>query len=143
MAMFGWLKGPKPTPKPGSTDEEMQQALRTHAMSTLSRNDGFAPHYRTDVTSEEDFEARMAELPLIVVWNEHDAPQGLAFSMSVNKHRVEEALLELVERIDPWFVPARNQVVEELRGFSHAAMMRTVETTGAPPSIICQSAIGV
>ncbi|MBD8549014.1 hypothetical protein [Sphingomonas sp. CFBP 8760] len=89
LAMFGWLKGPKPTPKPGPTDEEMQQALRTHAMSTLSRNDGFAPHYRPDVTSEKDFESRMAELPLIIVWNEHDTPQGLAFSMSVNKHRVE------------------------------------------------------
>lgn len=135
--MFGWFK--KPRPKRERTDEEMGYILKSLVVGVLSQNGGLDPHYRTDVTSEEDFEARSAELPLIVVWGEHDTPQGLAFSMSVNKRLVEAAVLGFVAREDQWFLPARAQVVDELRTVPFAAMMKAVEATGAPPSAICQS----
>ncbi|MEH3122146.1 MAG: hypothetical protein PGN16_09230 [Sphingomonas phyllosphaerae] len=135
--MFGWFK--KPKPKRERTDEEMEFILKGLVVGVLSQNGGLELHYRPDVTSEEDFEARSAELPLIVVWGEHDTPQGLAFSMSVNKHLVETTVLGFVAREDQWFLPARAQVVDELRTVTFDAMMKAVEATGAPPSAICQS----
>lgn len=135
--MFGWFK--KPKPKRERTDEEMESILKSLVVGVLSQNGGLEPHYRPGVTSEEDFEARSAELPLIVVWGEHNTPQGPAFSMSVNKHLVETTVLGFVAREDQWFLPARAQVVDELRTVTFAAMMKAVEATGAPPSAICQS----
>lgn len=133
--MFGWIKKSKRE----RTDEEMEYVLKSLVVGVLSQNGGLDPHYRTDVTSEEDFEARSAELPLIVAWGEHDTPQGLAFSMSVNKHVVETTVLGFVACEDQWFLPARAQVVDELRTVAFAAMMKAVGETGAPPSVICQS----
>lgn len=133
--MFGWIKKPKRE----RTDEEMESILKSLVVGVLSQDGGLEHHYRADVTSEQDFEARSAELPLIAVWGEHDTPQGLAFSMSVNKHLVETTVLGFVAREDQWFLPARAQVVDELRTVTFAAMMKAVEATGAPPSAICQS----
>jgi hypothetical protein len=137
--MFGWLKKPKVEAEPELTDKDLEDTLRGLVMAGLSKTHGLDPHYRTDVTSEADFEARSPVLPLIVVWNEHEAPQGLAFSMSVNKHLVEEMAEHFVERDGAWFLTVRNQVVEDLRTATFAAMMKACEATGLPPSIVCQS----
>jgi DNA repair exonuclease SbcCD nuclease subunit len=137
VAMFGWFR--KTRPKLETLEEDLEQTLRTAVMAGLSKHEGLVPHYRPDVRSEEDFEARSAELPLVVVWGEHDTPEGLAFSMSINKHLVEAMVQKFVAREEPWFLPARNKVIEDLRTTSFAAMMRTIEATGAPPSAICQS----
>ncbi|MBM6577770.1 hypothetical protein KCP91_15410 [Microvirga sp. SRT01] len=133
--MFGWFKKPKQE----LTDAEMGSTLKALVVGVLSQHGGLDPNYRPDVLSEEDFEARSAELPLIVVWGEHDTPEGLAFSMSVNKHLVEKTVLGFVAREDQWFLPARNQIVEDLRTATFAAMMKAVEATGAPPSAVCRS----
>ncbi|EJU10188.1 hypothetical protein LH128_25208 [Sphingomonas sp. LH128] len=137
MAIFGWFR--KARPKVETPEMDLEQTLGSLVMAGLSKNDGLSPRYRPDITSEEDFEARSADLPLVVVWGEHETSEGLAFSMSINAHLVETMLLEFVSSDDHWFRPVRNRVIEDLKSASMAAMMNTIEATNAPPSAICQS----
>jgi hypothetical protein len=135
--MFGWFK--KPQPKPVVTEEDLGRDLKGYVMASLSQNGGLTPRYREDVMSEEDFEARAAELPLVVFWGERDTPQGLAISMSINKRLVSEAVLQFVAREDLWFHPAFTQVVDDLRTTSFNSMMSVAQATGTPPSVICKA----
>lgn len=135
--MFGWFK--KPQSKPVVIEQDLERDLKGYVLASLSQNGGLTPRYREDVVSEEDFEARSAELPLVVFWGERDTPQGLAISMSINKRLVNEAVFQFVAREDPWFHPAFTRVVDDLRTTSFNSMMSVVQATGTPPSVICRS----
>lgn len=139
--MFGWLKRLKGEAgaRPMLTEEALEDMMRGRVMKGLTKAHCLEPEYREDVTSEEDFEARSSSLPLIVVWNEHQTSEGLAFSMSVNKHLVEQMTERFMERHGSLFPSVRNQIVEDLRTSSFSAMMKACEATGAPPSVICHS----
>lgn len=57
-------------------DTKLRAALRQQIMGDLSLEGGLDPIYRADVLSEKDFEVRMDEMPLVVVWNDHETLKG-------------------------------------------------------------------
>lgn len=137
MAFWDWFGKRKPRVAP--TEDQMRDALPHLVMSDILKADVLAPVYRADVVSEEDFNARMAELPFIVVWNERETSQGLAFSMSVNGDRVASMIERYIVRQDPWFAAVHSKLVHDIRVLTSNAMAKTVELSGAPPSQICAS----
>jgi hypothetical protein len=56
------------------TQKALEDLMRGRVMKSLSKAHRLKPHYRPEVTSEEDFKLRSPMLPLIVVWNEHETP---------------------------------------------------------------------
>lgn len=122
-----------------ASDGQLKAWLRQEVMHDLSQDDGLMPVYRSDVLSEEDFEARLEELPLIVIWNERMAGDGVDFSISVNSLKVVEAVARHLSVEDPWAPEIFHELVRDLQSLTNASMQRTVGATGLPPSEICRS----
>lgn len=135
--MWGWFAKKRPSRR--YSDDELRARLLQQVMSDLSKAGQFDPVYRDDVGSEAEFEVRMAELPLLVVWNEHDTAEGLAFSMSVNTDQVAAATRCYLVAQDPWFDETYRKVMSDLLTTAFKAMSSTVQRTGSPPSAICRS----
>lgn len=116
-----------------------ERAALQNALRHLHMTFGFMPRYRPDIMSEEDFEARQAELPLAVVWNEYATAEGTAYSLSINVSRVEDAIATQIPRDHCLFVELRNILHADVKSIISGTLHSTAEKTGATPSVICQT----
>ncbi|ABQ71430.1 hypothetical protein Swit_5322 (plasmid) [Rhizorhabdus wittichii RW1] len=150
--MFDWLKqqlrgapSAKVVKLPGQTekaalvisDDEIRAAFRQATLNHLADVHGLKPVYCSDLQSEKAFEAAQADMPLIAVWNEHQRPDGLAFSLSVNMLLVKAALLEYMEELDPWFDEECARIAADLKDLTYNTIVQTATETGWTPSAIC------
>ncbi|MDB5725071.1 MAG: hypothetical protein JWQ16_1825 [Novosphingobium sp.] len=66
------------------TNDERQKAYRQAAFNFLLKEYGLDPVFRPDILSEEDYNTRLLDMPLIAVWNEKLTDDGFSFSISVS-----------------------------------------------------------
>lgn len=141
---------PKVVKLPGQTktaalvisDDEIRAAFRQATLNHLADVHGLKPVYRSDLQSEKAFKAAQADMPLIAVWNEHQRPEGLAFSLSVNMLLVKAALGEYMEELDPWFDEECARIVADFKDLTYNTIVQTATETGWTPSAICAALAG-
>ncbi|QBM77992.1 hypothetical protein E2E30_19140 (plasmid) [Sphingomonas sp. AAP5] len=112
---------------------------RQQAMSQLLNAGALTPQYRSDVTSEKDFEERQIRLPLCTVWGEDPQPDGVRFTLSVSLLQVEDALLEQLSASEPRFRDERDRLHADIKQTVLRSLTNAVNATGAPPSVICSA----
>ena len=111
-----------------------QAELAQSILMNLCISDLLHPEYRPDVTCSADAARLARTLPLIYIWDEHDGPEGLDFTVGLNRTALDHFVRQHVSPDNEAWEPVRKALAGDLHAMTTRAVLRSVKEAGLAPS---------
>ena len=111
-----------------------QAELAQSILMTLCISDLLHPEYCPEVTCGADAARLARTLPLIYICDEHDGPEGLDFTVGLNRTALDHFVRQHVSPGNEAWEPVRQALADDLHAMTTRAVLRSVNEIGLAPS---------
>lgn len=111
-----------------------QDELAQTIFMTLCASDLLHPEYCPEVTSAADANRLARGLPLIYIWDEHEGPEGVEFTVGLNQTALDHFISQHVPATDDAYGPVRQVLARNLHALTARAVLHSMSELGLAPS---------